>query len=55
MKLLVQVDGEISNPADSEIVWLLFGGGGVAYAFMCSDECSPDGTYLTWQTTGDNG
>jgi hypothetical protein len=51
MKLLVQVDAEISNPAHSQSVWLPFGSGGVAYAFMCGDECSPEGTYLMWQTT----
>ncbi len=54
-KLLTQVDSEVESPRflepKTDGVWLPFGSGGVAYAFICEKECSADSTCLMWQTT----
>lgn len=52
MKLLAQILADLEDTFQKENpAWLPFGAGGVAYAFICEGECSPDGTYLMWQTT----
>jgi hypothetical protein len=54
MKLLAQIDSEVRHRdfgSNDGALDLPFGGGGVAYAFVCERECSPEGTDLMWQCT----
>jgi hypothetical protein len=54
MRLLFQVESEVRHRGSKDYpegVHLPFGGGGVAYAFICDAECTPDSTDVLWQCT----
>jgi hypothetical protein len=53
MKLLAQINAELEDTflKKRPPMLLPFGDAGVAYAFLCEAECSPDSSAMLWQTT----